>query len=158
MDTLRSELLSFLEGGQAHMDLDQVLEDFPEEQINTKPSGLPYSFWHLLEHMRIVQWDLLRFIVDPNHVSPDYPEGYWPRPDQKADWSQWQQSVTGFKSDLKEILEIVRDQERDLLAELPHAPGYILLRELFLVGDHNSYHIGEFAILRRTTGFKSPHE
>ena len=31
-------------------------------------------------------------------------------------------------------------------------PGHTLLRELTLVGNHNSYHLGEFAVLRQVMG------
>jgi hypothetical protein len=39
-----------------------------------------------------------------------------------------------------------------LHADLPHAEGYTVLREILLVADHNAYHLGEFAILRQVMG------
>ena len=47
---------------------------------------------------------------------------------------------------------IVRDPARDLNAVLPDTPGHTLLREVRIVGDHNAYHIGEFAALRQVMG------
>ena len=35
--------------------------------------------------MRIAQWDILRFSVDPGHVSPEFPAGYWPAGDAPPD-------------------------------------------------------------------------
>jgi len=44
------------------------------------------------------------------------------------------------------------DPARDLNAVLPDTPGHTLLREVRIVGDHNAYHIGEFAALRQVMG------
>ena len=35
------------------MTLDEAVADFPVGEINTKPPNLSYSFWHILEHIRI---------------------------------------------------------------------------------------------------------
>jgi len=51
---------------------------------------------------------------------------------------------------------MVQDPATDLTAELPHAPGYTLLREVLLVADHNAYHVGEFGILRQVMGTWPP--
>ena len=44
------------------------------------------------------------------------------------------------------------DPATDLLAVIPNTPGHTILREIRVVGDHNSYHTGEFAILRQVMG------
>ncbi len=47
------------------------------------------------------------------------------------------------------------DPKNDLIADLPHASGYTLLREILVVSDHNAYHIGELAAIRGIlTGWK----
>lgn len=93
---VREKLLDLLHGGDAHMDFEEVIADFPEDSINAKAPHTPYSAWHILEHMRLAQWDILEFIRNPYHVSPPYPEGYRPRPDQMADVLDWRQSIEGF--------------------------------------------------------------
>ena len=35
---------------------------------------------------------------------------------------------------------------------LPYAQQHTLIRELLIVSEHNTYHIGEFAILRQVMG------
>jgi hypothetical protein len=100
---MRDQLLALLRGGHAHLTFDQAVADFPPDRINSRPPNVPYTPWHLLEHVRIAQWDILEFIRDPQHVSPEW-------------------------------------------------PVYTILREILLVGDHNAYHIGEFAILRQVMG------
>jgi len=63
------------------------------EFINTKPPNVSYTPWHLIEHLRLAQWDILEFVRDPDHVSPKWPEGYWPDPDAEADAGEWQRTV-----------------------------------------------------------------
>ena len=121
-------------------------------KINDRPPNVPYTPWHLVEHLRITQWDILEFTLNPDHDSPRWPEGYWPDRDAIADVGTWQASLAAFRSDLKAVEEIVLDLDIDLSSEIPHAPGYTYLREVLLVADHNAYHIGEFCILRQVMG------
>lgn len=150
---VREQLLALLRGGNAHMGFDEAVAGFPLDQINAKPPRLPYSFWHLLEHMRIVQWDILEFVRNPDHVSPPYPEGYWPDEEEKAGKDQWERTLRDYRADLKGLQDILTDPSTDLFGPIPHAKGYNAFREMVLAADHNAYHIGEFVILRRTMGF-----
>ncbi|NDJ86656.1 MAG: DinB family protein [Chloroflexi bacterium] len=146
---LRQQLLKLLQGGNAHLGFDQAVDDFPRDRINQRPPNVSYTPWHLLEHMRIAQSDILEFIRDPEHVSPQWPAGYWPAQDAQTDLEGWEKTITAFRDDLRDLQRMVGDPETDLLADLPHAPGYTILREVLIVADHNAYHIGEFAILRQ---------
>ena len=149
---MRDQLLALLQGGNAHMSFDQAVADFPLAYFNRQPPHVPYTPWHLLEHIRLAQWDILEFIRNPAHVSPDWPEGYWPAPDEPADETRWQQTLTAFRADLEALQALVMDPKTDLFTPIPHAPGYTIFREILVVADHNAYHIGEFAILRQVMG------
>ena len=149
---LREQLLKLLQGGNAHISFDNVIEDFPIDMINERALNVQYTPWHLLEHIRIAQWDILEFVRNATHISPKWPDGYWPMVDQTADEMKWQETIDGFRSDMEELQAIAADLSIDLTAPIPHAPDYTVLRELLLVADHNAYHIGEFAILRQVMG------
>jgi hypothetical protein len=149
---VREELLSLLRGGNAHMNFDQAEADFPIQNINTKPPNASYTPWYLLEHLRIAQWDILEFIRDPKHVSPIWPEGYWPPKNEEADQARWEKTICDFEADMETLQDMVINQQVDLYAPIKHAPDYTILREILLVADHNAYHIGEFAILRQVMG------
>lgn len=149
---MRDRLVYVLEGKGAHMTMDEAVADFPMAEINTKPPNVPYSFWHLLEHIRICQWDILEFTRDPDHVSPEFPVGLWPAPDATTDEAGWNATLDAIRSELTEVIELAQDESIDLTAELPHAPGYTYLREILLVADHAAYHTGEFSILRQVMG------
>jgi hypothetical protein len=149
---LRKQLLALLRGGNAHMPFDAAVADFPPQAMNSVPPHLSYTPWHLLEHLRITQWDILEFIRDPRYVSPQWPDGYWPARDAQADESRWNETIARFRADSADLEKMVADPAVNLTADLPHAPGYTILREILLVSDHNAYHIGEFAILRQVMG------
>jgi hypothetical protein len=146
---VREQLLALLRGGQAYMPFEQAVANFPTTHMNAFPPHVPYTPWHLLEHLRIAQWDILEFIRNPAHVSPPWPEGYWPPREASADIHMWTDTLTAFQADLQTLQTIVADPATDLYAPLPHAPGYTILREILVVADHNAYHTGEFAILRQ---------
>lgn len=146
---MRQQLEDVLRGKGAHLTFDEAVADFPADAINANPPNVPYSFWHLVEHMRIAQWDILEFVRNPNHVSPEWPSGHWPARDAETDLAGWQRSLDAFHTDLEAVIAIANDPALDLTAEIPHAPGYTYLREVLLVADHNAYHTGELAILRQ---------
>jgi len=146
---VREQLLALLRGGNAYFPFERIIAEFPAQHYNSKAPNVSYSPWHILEHLRRAQWDILEFIRNPAHISPDWPEGYWPAKDEQAGETRWQQTIANFKADLQALQDIVTNPETDLYAPLPHATGYTILREILVVADHNAYHIGEFAVLRQ---------
>ena len=151
-DSLREHVLDLLGGGGAHLHFAKAFADLPAENRGSKPPGIPYSPWQLLEHMRIAQWDILEFSRSASHVSPDWPGGYWPETDGPPDEAAWQQSLAAFRSDLEAMKALVADQSTDLLAKIPHGDGQTVLREALLVADHNAYHLGQVVVVRRALG------
>ena len=149
---LREHLLYLLRGGGAHLDFDKAVAGLPPELRGVRPAGLPHSPWRLLEHLRIAQWDILEFSRNPRHVSPPFPEGYWPQGDAPPDAAAWDRSVAAFRADLKAMQDLVADPANDLFTPIPHGQGQTTLREALLVADHNAYHLGQLVVLRRLLG------
>jgi hypothetical protein len=150
--TVRDELLHLLRGGNAHMSFDEAVADFPMDRINERPPNVPYSPWHLLEHMRLAQWDILDFVRNPKYQEMKWPDDYWPAPDATADDAAWNATLAAFHADLAAVEQIASDPQTDLAARIPHGTGQTILREILLVADHNAHHLGEFAILRQVMG------
>jgi hypothetical protein len=139
------------------MTFDSAVADFPAWAINERAPNVDYTPWHLVEHLRLTQWDMLHYIEDPTgHQSPSWPVGYWPDPQATTDMAGFLESVDGFRTDLRAMEGIALDQERDLTAVLEGTPGHTPLRGLFIIGNHNSYHVGEFASLRQVMGSWPP--
>ncbi len=151
-EAIRDHVLKLLKGRQGHIDFETTLANLPQEFQGKKPEGAPHTPWQLLEHMRIAQGDILEFSRDPEHVSPKFPEGYWPDSEAPPDEGAWQESVTSFAADLQAMADLVADPSTDLYARIPHGSGQTILREALLVADHNAYHLGQLVLLRRLLG------
>src|SRR6184192_2380921 len=149
---LREHLVFLLKGGGAHVHFIDAVEGFPEAKRGTFIAGLPHTGWQLLEHSRIAQWDILEFSRNPKHVSPGFPESYWPKTPGPPDEAAWAKSVETFQRDLQEMISLVKNPKTDLYAKIPHGDGQTILREALLVADHNAYHLGQLVDLRRALG------
>lgn len=149
---LREHLVYLLRGGGAHVHFMDAIEGFPEAKRGAFIEGLPHTGWQLLEHVRIAQWDILEFSRNPKHVSPGFPEGYWPKTPVPADDAAWGRTVEAFQRDLSEMINLVKNPSTNLYAKIPHGEGQTILREVLLLADHNAYHLGQLVDLRRALG------
>lgn len=149
LDPFRQHVINLLTKAEAHLDLREALKDFPRELQGRKPEGGPHTPWQLLEHIRITQWDILEFSRSAKHKSPKWPDEYWPKTEAPPDSKAWDKSVKQVMADLDAMCKLVGDAKRDLTAKIPHGNGQTLLREALLVADHNSYHLGQFVMVRR---------
>ena len=143
---LREHLLELLRGRSAHIDIEAALDAYPVAGINERIAGSPHSAWDLLEHIRIAQWDILEFSRNAEHVSPKWPEGYWPSGPGTAD--DWQRSSRQVLDDLEAIKKLV-GESAELFSPISHGEGQTPLREILLVADHNAYHLGQLMLIRR---------
>lgn len=150
--SLREHVLYLLRGGGAHVHFDKAVADLPRALRGRTVAPVPHSPWRLVEHMRIAQWDILEFSRNPKHVSPNFPEGYWPRGDAPPDDLAWDRALDRFRADLTAMCALVADPASDLFAPIPHGDGQTILREALLVSDHNAYHLGQLVVVRRLLG------
>jgi uncharacterized damage-inducible protein DinB len=136
----------------AHAGFDAAVADVPFELQGKQPAGLPYSPWQLLEHLRITQHDILDFCINANYEEIPWPGDYWPKAAAPPDASAWNESVARFLQDRKALQALAADPLKDLTAKIPHGSGQTYLRELVLVADHTSYHVGQLILVRRLLG------
>src|SRR5689334_11360096 len=108
---LREHLLDLLGGGHAHLHFERAIADLPAELRGARPPGLPHAPWRLVEHLRIAQGDILRFSIDPQHESRDFPAGYWPEGEAPPDPDAWDRTVAAFRADLRAMMDLVADAE-----------------------------------------------
>lgn len=146
---LREHIVKLLSGGQAYAPFDAIIKDFPEDHLNTIFPNGTYSAWHLLEHIRRTQNDILAFMVNPDYQEKNWPEDYWPEKGEKATKKEWDKTVAGFKNDMDQLQKMAGDPNVDLYVKIKWGDGQTNLREFLLVADHNSYHLGEFSIMRQ---------
>ncbi len=146
---IREQLVCFLKGQEAHMSFEDAVKGFPMEHINDVFPNGDYTFWHLLEHIRRTQHATLDFLISTQYQEPEWPKDYWPEKDKMASVAEWEKTIEGFEIDLKALIALAKDSHIDLYAKVPNGTGQIFLREFMLAFDHNTYHIGEFAIMRQ---------
>lgn len=149
---LRDHVLYVLKGGGAHVSIDRAVQGLPGKLRGQRAEGWPYTAWMLLEHMRLAQWDILEFSRNRKHVSPAWPEGYWPKTEAPPSGTAWSESLAKFRKDLKTMQALVANPQTDLYARIPWGDGHTVLREALLVADHNAYHIGQVVMLRKLLG------
>jgi len=150
--SLRDYLRRALGWGEAHVGWKKVVGKFPPKDRGRRPEGAPHSGWELLEHMRIATWDIFEFSRDAKHVSPDWPEGYWPKKPSPPNAAAWAKSVRSLEQDLERMGKLVADPKTDLTAPIPRGSGQTILRQALLIVDHNSYHLGQLVLVRRLLG------
>ena len=151
-DALRRQLAKLLDGVGAHMSFEEAVADFPDDAINSRAPNVDYTPWHLLEHLRLTQADILDYVMNPDYVGRDWPDDYWPDPNATATRAEFDATIHAFLADKTALRALVMDPARDLFALIPGTPGHTLIREVRIDADHNAYHVGEFAILRQVMG------
>lgn len=155
---LRQQLTNLLTRRQAHLDLEDVVADFPEAHINTVPPGCHYRFWQVLEHLRICQKDILDYIESDSYQWLKFPDDLWPEASAETDLEGWQQTIDAFLVDRQKLVDIVNDPKTDLFAPLTNSGEHkhTILREINVIGSHNAYHTGGFVIMRQSIDIWNP--
>jgi hypothetical protein len=151
-DASRRQLLILLDGVGAHMPFEESVADFPDEAMNAHAPNVEYTPWHIVEHLRITQRDMLDYVKRADYARLDWPADYWPAREATASRKVWDASVQSFMEDRGELRAIAADPTRDLDAPIPWTPGHTIFRCVRIIGDHNAYHVGEFAVLRQVMG------
>ena len=148
---LRTQLARMLTVRQAHMDFEDAVADFPIAHINTRPPNCEYSFWHLLEHLRICQRDILDYIIADDYQWPDFPDDLWPDKGVETALADWQQTINQFLADRQALVAIINDPDIDLFAPLSNSGEHQhnIVREINIIANHNAYHTGELGVLRQ---------
>lgn len=146
---LRDELIFHLTVGHAHMTFEDAVAKFPEDKMNAMFTNGDYTFWHLLEHIRRTQKDILDFMVSDDYKEPVWPKDYWPAKDEKATQKEWDKTVSSFIADRDKLVELVKDPSTDVFKKIERGTGQTVAREILVIVDHNAYHLGEFSIMRQ---------
>jgi DinB family protein len=151
-EAVRSQLSELLDGIGAHMSFEEAIVDFPDDAINDRAPNVGYTPWHLLEHLRLTQADILDYVTNPDYVEPDWPAEFWPEREATATRAEFDATIRAFLADKAALRALVLDPASDLFGVIPGTPGHTLLREVRIDADHNAYHVGEFAIMRQIMG------
>lgn len=153
---LRALLQKLLDWDDAHVGFDAAVADMPVKSRGKRPAGAPHSPWELVEHLRLAQFDILDFCVNPGYKEHRWPEDYWPSSRGPSSDAAWKKSIAQFRRDRRALQSLAADQSIDLAATIPHGSGQTYLRELLLVADHTAYHVGQLVLVRQLLGIWKP--
>ena len=151
-NTLRDLLARVLDWEDAHAGFDKAVADIPPELRSRKPRALPHSAWQIVEHIRLAQHDILDFCRNPRYREMKWPADYWPASPEPPSADAWDASIRAYRRDRKALQRMAKDRKVKLDARIPHGSGQTYLRELLLVADHTSYHVGQLVLVRRLLG------
>lgn len=154
---LRELLGRLLTWEDAHVGFDAAIADIPADVRGKQPSGLPYSPWQLLEHLRRTQRDILEFCRNPSYQELKWPDDYWPPSPAPPSPAAWDESIGQFRQDRNALQQLAADLRTDLAGRIPHGNGQTYLRELVLAADHTAYHVGQLIVVRRLLSVWKPH-
>lgn len=153
---LREQLVIGLRGDDAHMTFEEATAEIPDWAINQQAPNVEYTPWHLVEHLRLTQRDMLEYVTDPAYREREWPRDYWPDRAAEATPAELRASVAAFVADRDALTAIARDAAIDPAAPIPHAPRHTVARCLRVIANHNSYHTGELGSLRQVMGAWGP--
>lgn len=153
----RKEIKALLRGGYSHAKFERVIGRFPIELRGIVPAGLPYSAWQILEHIRVVQQNMLcytlqRLTDSTDRASSDvrFCRPYWTKQPSPPDDSGWDRCVRAILEDRGRFESLIEDVTEDALIA-PSAPRNhkTMLRLALQIADHTAYHTGQLVMLRR---------
>jgi hypothetical protein len=147
---IKKQLLFALRGGNAHIPIKRAITNFPLKHINKKISNFDHTPFQLVDHLRRAQLDIINFITDKDYQSPDWPIGFWDENNLQADEMLWKKTTEELYSGLDRMEKFVKDNSVDLFAKIPHAPQYTIFREILVLASHNSYHLGQLMLMRKS--------
>lgn len=151
-DPLRALLLRALDWQDAHANVDAAVKGLPARLRGARAPGFEHSVWQLVEHLRLVQFDIYDFCVNAKYEERHFPDDYWPPSIAPTGPRAWSQSLAGYRRDLRAVQAMVADPRCDLFATIPHGTGQTYLREIVLIIDHTSYHVGQILAVRKALG------
>ena len=144
-----------LRGKRAHADPVAILADVPFPAAGRVIDGYPHSIWQIVEHMNYwMEYDLGK-IAGENPVYPNRAIESWPSHPDPASEAQWQAATRRFGELLAHLAELSESEAESLERIIrnvgpEHSPRQSTVHTmLWQVVVHNSYHVGQIALLRR---------
>ena len=142
---------SQLRRSQAHAGLSAALESFPIALAGQQVAGHRHTAWQQVEHMRLAAEDLVTYCTDPEYMSLEWPDGYWPDGSAPPSAEAWSTSGRRLLDATEQMARIVENPDVDLYAKVPAAEKahHHALRAALILLDHNGYHAAQLIALRQ---------
>jgi uncharacterized damage-inducible protein DinB len=144
-----------LRGQGAHVDPIAALEDVSTEIAGRTIPGYPHSIWQVISHLNYWMDYELRRIAGKHPHYPEHAIESWPKnvtPTSDADWQRQKFELARCLDEFRKLSESGPDKLNapvDCMhpSEEPRSPNVQAVLWQILV--HNSYHIGQVALMLR---------
>jgi len=155
-------LTELLRGQGAHADPIACVEDISAELAARHVAGFPHSIGELVFHMNYwMSYDLRRMRGEhpkyPEHNAESFPSG--PSPADAAEWDRLRRDFAWFLAEHARLAEsppAELEREIEPMHERHQQLAGTLEAVLWQTVAHNSYHLGQVAMIRRALGAWPP--
>jgi uncharacterized damage-inducible protein DinB len=151
-----------LQGKGAHANPVACVEDVSTQMAGKRINGFAHSIWQLVNHMNYwMDYDLKRI----DDAAPPYPEHAaqsWPQEALPPSDKHWSDAKAQFSALLQKASALASSPVEVLTREIkPTHPGHTKIASslqavLWQLVAHNSYHIGQIALIRSCLGIWPP--
>lgn len=147
------QLERMLDGGAWHGPaLIETLREVSPEQALERPVPAAHSMWEIVLHATSWAREVARRAR--SGVARDPEGGDWPAPPAEPDAGAWADALAALRAAHEELREAIRACPVDRLHERLYderslEPGQTLLATLHGLVEHDAYHAGQLAFLRR---------
>lgn len=155
-------LTELLYGKGAHANSIACVEGLTADLASRRAEGFPHSIWQLVFHVNYwIDYDLKR-IRGEHPPYPAHAEESWPFSPAPAGDTEWMQEVARFTALLGEVAALANadpeklQQQVEAMHPAHGRQSSSILAVLWQTVVHNSYHVGQIALLRRSLGVWPP--
>jgi uncharacterized damage-inducible protein DinB len=155
-------LTELLHGKGAHADPLGCVEDLPAELASRHVGGFPHSIGQLVFHMNYWMDYELRRIRGERPVYPEHNSESFPSAPSPTDARDWDRLLNRFASLLADFAALAKSSPEGMQRQIETVHegdkkvSGTLEAVLWQIVAHNSYHVGQIALIRRALGVWPP--
>jgi len=149
--SLIKALTMAFEGTEAHVKTLNALAGLTADESGRKPGNVPHSIFQLLNHLVYWQGKSIEWLDGREPAWPEHAVDGWPGAEEPESQEAWDSLLARFTNDLETIGGHARRD--DLLTVRGRWAPVQVLRS---IASHNSYHLGQIALIRRMVGSWPP--
>jgi uncharacterized damage-inducible protein DinB len=162
ISTSQRALIELLHGEGAHVDPIACVEDISAELASRPVDGFPHSIAGLVFQMNYWMNYEMRRIRGERPQYPEHAAESWPDPEARVTADEWDRLRRDFAWFLAEYEKMARSSPSELQRQVEsmregdkkHAGSVEAVLWQMIV--HNSYHVGQIVVMRRSLGAWPP--
>src|SRR5690606_27348837 len=123
--TIKNQLIKHLQGGEAFLPIEKILEKFTFQNAGIRMHGLPYSAYEMFYHIVFAQKDILDFCVADTYETRKWPDDYWPENVAPGTDGEWEDLKKSYFADREALVKYT--ESNDLTGIVKHGKNQTLV-------------------------------